>query len=379
MSWADYFDERAAPRPQSDAAPRVEPPEDPLREYVDVAAPDETHTGSETAAAAVSQPIWGLIRRAGSATTSVLPTIRMPRFRSSAPASVSSADSATTPAAAYDEAQELGVVRSHTVLFRDLRRPVAEDYRNRVLRLEVRVEKFARLFTQSSNAQWLVSHKQIERSLVPWEKPGDSPHPVCSRCSVNLEGSSDWDNCRLCGRMTCSACLRQVPLNCLGKPRSMLAQSQSRSFVHRTVVCDGLCFDIAFPEAPPISESHAKKLSELSARLSRLLAELNYAAPGILHLLHDSVSSEDMSREQYEDLAAMRNRLLQHFLAIDDVSKQILALPYVSAADSALRKNIRRSVALTLQHYKFNLPDLPPPPRPKQKGGTSPAPPRRGH
>ncbi|CAJ0602562.1 unnamed protein product [Cylicocyclus nassatus] len=277
---------------------------------------------------------------------------------------------------------EIGVTRSHTEFFQNVRDSSVNESAVRTNMLIIRLD---RLINECPVDPF--KRKEFEREIVPWSADSESLH--CTRCAAKFTLARRRHHCRLCGRVMCHQCSK------------FLSFLSARKLTNPALAAEMLNTDAAASSTTEVSPSHSRRLLEMTQKttgkdadeclrvcgscmtdlsrreqmmeqrnppvlaeqyetLDRMIAETSAMVPSYTRMADSINNGETM----YTLAAAeqLRSRLLQKQRDIDNLSQKIVAeadKESCGVKEAQLRKNIRFACLQTLQSMVTSTVSLP--------------------
>ncbi|XP_059471197.1 rabenosyn-5 [Neocloeon triangulifer] len=254
---------------------------------------------------------------------------------------------------------QVGITRSLTTKFREMRSEKMDSYNTDINKLVIRLEKLMNGLSSDP-----VKRKTHEQAVVSWMD--DSLVNLCPSCGSSFNLTRRKHHCRLCGAITCNACSQYLPIADALKlsNKKLSEESMQQASLPDFRVCMP-CYErlehrtqkVASKTARPIICQFYDKLQHLQADASVLLAEYNK--------MHSSLCSGE-SMYDLRDAQMTRLKLVQLAEQIEHTSKSILILGTKSNEESAprgrtlrLQQSVRASASNFIRDNLMGLPTLP--------------------
>lgn len=293
--------------------------------------------------------------------------------------SVTDSYSANLTKTGYDSSlwdpQEIGVIRSHTDVFKATRGARVDRFVVETNKLIIRLDKL----TGSNSPTDTGKRKAFEKSVVPWMP--DKYVQTCPDCARNFSLTRRRHHCRLCGGIMCDKCSHFLPHTFAKKLTNPAFQTEMEvGFLKRTGSNSSLN-SLMSPEG----EAHIRTCNncrKLLERRDQQIQQRNVKPPIVIMYenLQSYVENAQMLLKEFipmvESLSCgestynmytaqhYRNKILKMYESIDSVSKRIWvhetnADPPPPATQLKMQKNIRTMATSFMQDNMIGLQALP--------------------
>ncbi|XP_053697041.1 rabenosyn-5 [Sabethes cyaneus] len=260
--------------------------------------------------------------------------------------------------------QPVGTDCNHMSYFSAVRNPRLERYASETNKLIIRLDKLLDGLPADPDAR-----KRHEQSKVPWID--GKLVKLCPSCAKSFGLTRRQHHCRVCGSVMCDGCSYHLsfdearsivqPVSPGSKVTDQCNQTEDSSRDRESFgfrVCEHCLHLLMNRKEMQDSRSDRRVITKLYEKLLQEKKEIEPDIPMYSKIIYSLYEGDAIYR--LSDASALREKIGRAAERIDNISKAILAIPFVQGSrEEALKKSIRLSCISYIKEQMLSIPPLP--------------------
>ncbi|EAT33889.1 AAEL013842-PA [Aedes aegypti] len=267
------------------------------------------------------------------------------------------------PILAWVDQQSVGTDCDHLSYFKAVRNPRLERYASETNKLIIRLDKLLDGLPSEMDAR-----KKHEQSKVPWID--GKLVKLCPSCAKSFGLTRRQHHCRVCGSVMCDGCSFHLSFEearaivqpvSPGPARATSSVADEPTKDHESSgfrVCEHCLHLLMNRKEMQDSRSDRPLITKLYDRLLQEKKDIEPHIPMYSKIIGSLYEGDAIYR--LSDASALREKIGRAAERIDNISKTVLAIPFVQGSrEEALKKAIRLSCITFIKERMLSIPPLP--------------------